>query len=520
MRAGCGRADIAPPLGLPMLGFVRSQAGATCHGLPLEVTTMVLEEGATRVVLCGIDTLGIAAPAVDELRARVAEATGAAPAGVLLNWNHTHRAPPAGRSLLAASGLLATDGDERLDAYESSLCESVVAATEQAAARLEPAGVAWGVGEIDVSVNRRESAPDGTIVHGWRLGGLLDRQVVSLQARRPDDTVIGTLVGFGCHTVSVGMDFPGYSSDFPGAMRPLVRQITGGECVYFQGAAANVLPQVSFVENEEEAHRIGLRLAIEALHSVAERTAWPRRLVRSFDGSLIPMLLLRFETAGDAHVPLKAVERSVSFPMQPFPSENELEQIAGEYGRAAERAAGGAGDAELYGLLYHAKWAERTLARLRGAPVAQTIDGPVHAVRVGDGVIVTGPGEVFTEIGMAVKERSPGRPTLYAGYTNGAIGYFPTSSAYPEGGYEPVIANRSYGTPAPMAPACERLLVETGVRLAESLFPAAAPFGGESWAATGDLPTLAREWIQRPPDQEFVGPVTADYEGQRGESRG
>jgi hypothetical protein len=157
------------------------------------------------------------------------------------------------------------------------------------------------------------------------------------------------------------------------------------------------------------------------------------------------------------------------------------------------------------------------LARMRAGPLAQTIDGPVHAVRVGDGVIVTGPGEVFTEIGMAVKERSPGRPTFYAGYTNGAIGYFPAASAYPEGGYEPVIANRSYGTPAPMAPACERLLVETGVRLAESLFPAAVPFSGESWTASGELPTLAREWMQRPSDEKFAGPVTAEYAGQRGE---
>ena len=62
---------------------------------------------------------------------------------------------------------------------------------------------------------------------------------------------------------------------------------------------------------------------------------------------------------------------------------------------------------------------------------------------------------------MAVKQRSPGRPTLYAGYTNGAVGYFPTAAAYPEGGYEPAYSNRSYGRPAPVAPECERMLVET-----------------------------------------------------------
>src|SRR5207245_7396354 len=114
----------------------------------------------------------------------------------------------------------------------------------------------------------------------------------------------------------------------------------------------------------------------------------------------------------------------------------------------------------------------------RAGTGSAVVPGSIHAVRIGDGVIVTAPGETFTEIGLAVKERSPGRPTLYAGYTNGAVGYFPTASAYAEGGYEPVYSNRSYGRPATVAPECERLLVETGVRLAETLFAERTPFAG------------------------------------------
>ena len=102
----------------------------------------------------------------------------------------------------------------------------------------------------------------------------------------------------------------------------------------------------------------------------------------------------------------------------------------------------------------------------------------MHAVRIGEGVIVTAPGETFTEIGMAVKERAPGRPTLFCGYTNGAIGYFPTPDAYPEGGYEPAYSNRSYGAPAPVVPESAAQIVEAGVRLAESLFPEREPWHG------------------------------------------
>ena len=50
--------------------------------------------------------------------------------------------------------------------------------------------------------------------------------------------------------------------------------------------------------------------------------------------------------------------------------------------------------------------------------------------------LVAAPGEIFTENGALVKEQSPFKDTFFLGYTNGSIGYVPTRSAYPEGGYE------------------------------------------------------------------------------------
>ena len=42
----------------------------------------------------------------------------------------------------------------------------------------------------------------------------------------------------------------------------------------------------------------------------------------------------------------------------------------------------------------------------------------------------------ISETGMDVKRRSPLPRTCYCAYVNGAIGYVPVASAYPEGGYE------------------------------------------------------------------------------------
>lgn len=515
MRAGAAHLDIQPPLGLPMIGFVRQQEGAHRYGLPLEVGVLVLEQDETRVVLCGLDTLAVPEPEVDQLRAAVSEVAGAEVAGVLLNWNHTHCAPPACSSLLERSGLLAVSSDTRVGNYWTRVCERVLEATRRACQALEPARVTWGVGEADLSVNRRERGPDGTIVHGWRRDALLDRQLVALQARRRDESPIATLVCFGCHTVSVGMDFGGYSSDFPGALRDRVREWVGGDCLFFQGAAGNVLPRISFVGNESEAVRMGGRLAIEAVHALSDRVAWPKRLVQLSDGSLIPMLLFRFVEQEAEEPVLRALEQRLAFPLQSLPTEAELEAILDEYELAAREAeARGAGPAEIYGLLYHAKWARRTLEDIRLGRAPTEIEAPIHAVRIGDGVIITAPGEPFTEIGMAVKERSPGEPTLFAGYVNGAVGYFPTEAAYAEGGYEPVYSNRSYGRPAPVAPECERLLVEHGVHLAEQLFPERQAFSGKDWKASGHLPLLPPEELVRPPAGEYAPPPTAPHPGE------
>ena len=71
---------------------------------------------------------------------------------------------------------------------------------------------------------------------GWNPDELVDNQVTVLQARRPDESAIGTVVGFGCHPVTTGYDMDVYSADFPGPMRDVVRTISGGECIFFQGA--------------------------------------------------------------------------------------------------------------------------------------------------------------------------------------------------------------------------------------------------------------------------------------------
>jgi hypothetical protein len=57
----------------------------------------------------------------------------------------------------------------------------------------------------------------------------------------------------------------------------------------------------------------------------------------------------------------------------------------------------------------------------------RTVDVELAAVRIGDWVLTTFPGELTVQIGLNIKQRSPQKGTCVAGYTNGYIYYAPTS---------------------------------------------------------------------------------------------
>jgi hypothetical protein len=55
---------------------------------------------------------------------------------------------------------------------------------------------------------------------------------------------------------------------------------------------------------------------------------------------------------------------------------------------------------------------------------------------IGDTAFISFPGELFTEIGLQIKARSPFKHTYIIGLANGYIGYVPTREAIGQGGYE------------------------------------------------------------------------------------
>jgi hypothetical protein len=86
-------------------------------------------------------------------------------------------------------------------------------------------------------------------------------------------------------------------------------------------------------------------------------------------------------------------------------------------------------------------------------------------IAVGDDAWLAVPGEVFVEMGLALKQRSPFRRTSIASLVNGYVGYMPTDDAFRKGGYETTPARSS-----PLAPGVEGALLREGGRLLRGLY--------------------------------------------------
>ena len=88
----------------------------------------------------------------------------------------------------------------------------------------------------------------------------------------------------------------------------------------------------------------------------------------------------------------------------------------------------------------------------------------VQTIALGDEIaIVSLPGEIFVELGLDLKARSPFKQTFIVELANGAIGYIPNASAYPEGNYEVISARCAKGS--------GEMLIDTALRLLHRIKP-------------------------------------------------
>jgi hypothetical protein len=436
LRAGAAMVKITPPTGTPMAGYYHARGSQDVHD-DLFARALVLERGGAKAAIVSLDVITTTPDLAAQVRRLVEADTGIPGDAVLIAGTHTHTGPV----ILGRAQRDATIGGEGgpAEAYNAALPAKIAEAVRLAHAALAPAACSAAAGrEESIAFNRRYHMKDGTV--GWNPGklnpnivrpaGPIDPEVQAVWfevAQKP----AAVCVNYAVHLDNVGGQ--AISADMPFTLSRCLADARGAAglvTLYQNGCCGNVnhidtswkAPQ----HGHENAARMGTILAAEVLRG-----------------------LPRLQPAGDG--PVRARREIVPLPLPPV-DDAMLERAKA----VAARVKAGAQPPPKFMEQVEA-FKALDVADRGGKPV----EAEVQVIALGPDVAWVGlPGEIFVELGLAVKRDSPFRHTLVVELANGSVGYVPTKQAYAEGNYEVVSARVGEGSGEMLVAAAQRLLKE------------------------------------------------------------
>ncbi len=458
MRAGVGRADITPPVGIPAGGW-GNQAHEISEGNDLELwSTVLVVEGADgdRAALADIDLCLLDDAQAARARSLIAQAAGVSEERVAVGTTHNHSVPVT----LELGGAWIRRNRELVAPYVESVFEAIGHAAEQAAAALRPVRVGTGTGSSPLAVNRRMTRPDGTAAVGLNPGGVVDPTLTVVRLDGEDDRPIAIVVHYACHPIVLGPDNTYVTPEYPGILKRVVESSLGGHCLFVQGACGDIGPSELFVPDLSTYRRLGTMIGHEAA-AVAHRSSWRAHRQRLRDGEASAWIAsFEYEPDGIPDDTVAVARETLPLPLRDDlgdPGAWRLEAERCEEEAYAARAAG-APHTVLRELTVQTKFAR--MRAERGAAVAGLDAYPllVHGLRLGPVALVGVPVELFCEIGRAIRDASPFGTTVVSAYWNGYRNYLPTDAERPRGGYEIDISPFSPGGDALVTAAARRVL--------------------------------------------------------------
>jgi len=260
MRAGFGRVEITPPLGVELAGY-GYYLGRKCDSVrdPLYLRAVLIEEGENRQILFSCDLLGLSQEIADRM-IREAARFGVPRDRVMIVSIHTHTGPV----VQYHNGCGETDEE-----YIRSLADKIRPALEQAAAdRAEVTRLSFARAEVPGDYIYNRAAADGPVDREAR-GFFLDRQ-----GKPPL-----WLLSAACHGVFLKC-VSCVSADFSGELHRLCEE-AGVRSVYLNGLCGDIDPW----QSSPERMKAYAAAILEALRDHR------RDLQRSLDGGRIPFTL-------------------------------------------------------------------------------------------------------------------------------------------------------------------------------------------------------------------------------------
>ena len=432
--AGIASEIITPEVGCQLAGFDARKGVATGVHDDLFARALVLDDGNTTAALVSVDVLGVSRPFADKVRSSIEQRTGIPARHIVISATHTHCAPVTLNHFF-------NQGQPLDEQYLERLAAGITASVERAHQTRRPRRLRSGSVSVEgIAVNRRTE------------NGLpIDQTAGVITIEELDGNPAAVSVFYPCHTTTLGPNTLEITADFPYYTIARLKEKLGADVgvLYFNGAEGDLsvghksdLSAVGIIAPNrtfERAEELGNRLADCVYAGIA---------------GLLPE---------DACL---AVERTISLlPLKSYAPLAEMRSIrrhAGEEMRRAEES--GAADRDLIlarqrSLFTRIEEYYASLSECLAEP--KLLEAELTAIRIGDTVLVSLPGEVFVAISLAIRQRSPFKSTLFVGLANDYIGYIPTAEAITSLGYE-VVASR-------VTPGAAAVLTDSAVELLRSL---------------------------------------------------
>ncbi len=267
-----------------------------------------------------------------------------------------------------------------VSSYIKELQMKLTEATKDAINILSPATIGSGNGECLMNINRRASDGKGGVTLGRNPYGPCDHEVGVIRVNDISGNPLSVLVDWPCHAVCLGPKNYFISGDWPGAASDYIEKEIGNGVIapIIVGASGDINPiygpHVDFEENG--AYSYGKDAIGEDLANVAMS------------------VVENIETSNDGKI--RASQRVIYLPAK---EKNEKTQQP------------------------ESMKDDSLMVRL-------------SALKIGKIVITGISGELFNQVSVKIRAKSPYTNTFMVTHCNGSSGYLVTDDSYPIGGYE------------------------------------------------------------------------------------
>ena len=417
LRVGVGKTDITPPLGTPLQGYYYERLATNIHD-PLFAKAMVIEDGKNTLVLIIVDNVDVAPSGFKKARERIQQEFNIPGSNIVISATHTHTGPTYSET------------------YEKILAVKIQDAVKISMQNLQPAVLKSGIGkEENISFHRRYMMKDGTVKFNpgalnpdiVRPMGPIDPDVGILYIETTYGKPIAVLVNFAMHLDTVGGTE--MSADYPYFMGKILRKVLGDDAMVFFGfgTCGNInhfnVKSPETLKGFDRTERIGYALAASVIRELPALEPDEVSNLQS-ESEVIYLKIPEYTNKEVEAAKINAIKKS------------DHESSTPEIREAMK------------------------VLRIQDRK-GQLIEAEVQTFGLGDVGIVALPGEIFVELGLEIKERSPFKHTFILTLSNNSIGYIPNADAFEYGAYEVEVSQIAKGQG-------ERL-VESSVKLLDKM---------------------------------------------------